>query len=172
MAGKMPLAEYNTNIKINVYNSKQGFRVLVGKVYLSTSKFIRIFDLLSIQDFERRGFFRVDVKMRAKLSIEANEQPEGKHDIGKIVVFVKNISLSGISFSSEHIFQIDDIFPIELKLPGGAVKLSCKVCRIAMGAYPSASYGCKFIDNTDWQEDILCKYIFEIQREQLKDRDK
>mgnify|MGYP000892613451 CR=1 FL=1 len=65
--GFMSITPYGIPVKMNVFNSKNGFRVLAGKVYTSNPKFLRIVDVITLLDCERRHFFRVEVNMIAQI---------------------------------------------------------------------------------------------------------
>lgn len=68
------IIRYGSEVKINIFNSKYGFRVLVGNVYTSSSEFVRLIDITSILDYERRHFFRVDLDMKADVCIHKHQK--------------------------------------------------------------------------------------------------
>jgi hypothetical protein len=55
--GKMPIVKIGTPVKVNVHNSKNGFRTLMGKVYLSWEKFLTVTEMSILTDCENRNFF-------------------------------------------------------------------------------------------------------------------
>lgn len=166
---RMPLIKYNTRIKINVFNSRQGFRALVGKTYISTAKFIRVFDLMTVLDFERRDSYRVNVNLKATLHIQNDLQTNEKDCKRHIDININNLSIGGASFYSEYAFNINDKILIDLYLPEGTLSIPCKVRRMDMDSYPLINYGCKFCES-EKQADLLYKYIFRVHKEQIKSK--
>lgn len=78
-SGVMTKIRYGSEVKINVFNSRLGFRVLVGSVYTSSRDFVTIMDIASILDYERRHFFRVDIDLKAEICIlKQPEEPRKK----------------------------------------------------------------------------------------------
>lgn len=167
---KLPIIHCNTIVKISVFNSASGFRVLTGRVYLSTPDFIRIVDVQSEADFEKRNFFRVRVDIPACARMTKNERDAGQKENPEapFSIRVQDLSLSGMSFVSSQPLAISDRITINLKLPDTVVSLPCKIVRkIKAKQTGPGGYGCEFLDNSGRQYDLLCKYLFDRQREQI-----
>ena len=64
---ELQIVDYGTSIKVNVFNGKNGFRVLVGNVYTSTKSDMSVDNVINLVDKERRNFFRVDMEISAKV---------------------------------------------------------------------------------------------------------
>jgi len=158
----------NTLIKVSVYNEKLGFKVLIGKVYIGTDDFVRLVDVVSIIDFEKREFFRINIFENVTLykhSIESEEiemttQPS-------ITVLINNISLCGVCFNSVEKFDIGENVYILLDLPKSPTIFCCVIQRSFYddGVY---GYGCEFTDYKQQQVDELYKFIYIKQVEFLK----
>lgn len=164
----LPIIHCNTTVKVSIYNASLGFRILVGKVYLSTQQFIRIADVQSEVEYEKRNFFRVKVELKT----EAYKEDENGHPVRNeppIPVFIKDLSLSGLFFTTPRKMKIGDHVSVRLDLYNTRIYLRCKVVRqIISELGPEDGYGCEFLDNTGYNTDLLCKYLFDCQREQIR----
>jgi hypothetical protein len=169
---RMPIIHCNTTVKISVMNSKLGFQTLVGKVYLSTDSMLRVVDLQNAVDYEKRNFFRVKVDTVAEAVpiLPVTESEKETKPIRKPVrIVVRDISLSGIFFVSGLELSIGDQLIVNLDIYGTVVSLLCKVVRkssVELGT--KNGYGCEYLDNSGKQFDLLCKYLFDCQREQIQ----
>lgn len=165
---KLPIIHCNTPVKISLFNSKYGFRVLAGRVYLSTPDFIRIVDVQSEADFEKRNFFRVrlDIPAYARLrrdNRDAEQEPEMPFSIR-----VQDLSLSGMLFRSSRPLAVNDRILTNLKLGDTVVLLPCRIVRKTKAEQAGEeNYGCEFLSSSGRQYDLLCKYLFDRQREQI-----
>lgn len=169
---RMPLIHCNTTVKVSVMNSTLGFRILIGRVYLSTESFLRVVDLQNVMDYEKRNFFRV----RVSISTEAfpvppvTETRDISHPTSQPVqIGIRDVSLSGMLFISSASLEIGDQLIVKLDLSGTVVSLLCKIVRkfpVELGTQDG--YGCEFLDTTGKQFDLLCKYLFDCQREQIQ----
>ncbi|MEG2852604.1 MAG: hypothetical protein RR879_07095, partial [Hydrogenoanaerobacterium sp.] len=122
--GKMMLIAYKTPVKISIFNSKLGFQLFRCTVFTSTQWSLRVSDVETIQDFERREFFRVSVRVKANLYTltadkklrvreEKNEENKDKEPSPEDIpleIMVENISLNGLLFATSQIFQMNDVF--------------------------------------------------------------
>lgn len=167
----LPVIHCNTVVKINIYNKALGFQVLIGKVYLSTEEFIRIVDVQSVADYEKRNFFRVRVDIRTSAVIlkdEGSGEEENKPE-KPFLVRIRNLSLSGLFFVAEQELKVSDRVVVDLNISGTRLKLLCKVVRTLPSKLEIAiGYGCEFLGNTGRQFDLLCSYLFDCQREQIR----
>lgn len=165
---KLPTIHCNTTVKVNIFNSALGFKVLIGVVYLSTDELLRVVDLRSAADYEKRNFFRVKVNIPTNAYVLDNES-DINAPISCFPINICDLSLSGLSFTCDREFKIDDRLCINLALYGTGLSLLCKVMR-SIPVEPAAgkSFGCEFLDNTGSQFDLLCKYLFDCQREQIR----
>lgn len=177
--GLMPIAPYGTEVKINVFNSKSGFRVLAGKVYTSSLKSIRIMEVVGLLDFERRHFFRVDVNMPAQVVLKkkmqdtetekTEENSDGQKGKETLVVHVtiRNLSLGGALFSSSENYETGDVISLRLKFDRNVIQFKGIVKRTGNTIHNQMLYGCEFTDVPRAAANALCAYIFQCQRQQI-----
>lgn len=163
----LPLVHCNSTVKISVLNSTLGFKVLIGKVYLSTPEFIRVVEVQNAMDYEKRNFFRVKVSVDTK-AFPVTPEENGSISQKPIRIHLRDISLSGLFFVSDYNMGAGDKLIVSMNLYDTAVSLLCKIIRkipVEMGT--EDGYGCEFLDNSGKQFDLLCKYLFDCQREQI-----
>jgi len=165
---KLPIIHCNTAVKLNIYNNSLGFRVLVGSVYLSTSEFIRIVDVQTASDFEKRDFFRVKVNLPSNAYLVHDDVQENT-PVELFPITISDLSLGGLSFETDQELQIDDHLVINLNIESQNMALLCKTRRSIPSQDSNTGYGCEFIDNSGRQFDLLCRYIFDCQRQQIQE---
>ncbi len=169
---RLPLIHCNTTVKISVMNSALGFKILIGRVYLSTEEFLRVVDVQTAMDYEKRNFFRV------KVDVETEAFPvKAVTETG--AASSRRATPSGsdpghqpqraVSCLSSYSMNVGDQLIVNLDLYGTVVSLLCKVVRkIPVELGTEDGYGCEFLDNSGRQFDLLCKYLFDCQREQIQ----
>ena len=167
----LQIVDYGTLIKINVFNTKLGFRVIVGNVYTSTKSEVSVVSIVSLVDHERRNFFRVDMNLEAKLLYRSDpntRRPSETH------IEVKDMSLSGIRFETTHTFEPETMVLIEVVLnKRKPSSLQCRIVRqIGEPEHEKKQYGCELIydDSNHDDTDALCSFLFQKQREFLNNK--
>lgn len=174
------LFQYRTPIKIFVLNDKLENRVLVGITFLSTKLFARFEEVKPLEDFERRGAFRVncgaDGRIYAiltgaeqqdfdrRIGAAAPEEQQALMDKLYTPVRVVDISLTGVRLVSPVPLRRGQRFCLDttpLKTP---MTFHIRVERVIRMPDDSEQYGCRFFDLADRQSDILCRDLFQLQR--------
>lgn len=170
---KMPLLPYNTPVKIGVFNSRHGFRMLAGTVFISTDLFLRVSNMKTLQDFERRGFFRTSVKLESRAYPMATTK-EGKETVQEEVrpyqIIIEDISLSGLQLSCSEELEIGDALAVEVQIFKKKMMFHCRIMRQAKESDAFHYYGCSFFDQTERQIDDLCYDLFQLQRMEIRKR--
>lgn len=177
---RMPLLQYRTPVKLFVHNQKEATRIQVGVVYLSTENFVRIEEVKSLQDFERRGAFRVNTNVTAKLTAFMDDEQQARFDEAlnaaspekaeemlartEIEVRIMDVSLTGIRLSADTVLAVGNRYFIEFYLLDVAMSFSIKVQRHIKMPSGDTQYGCIFFDYSERQMDILCRELFQLQR--------
>lgn len=159
---RLPLIHCNTAVRVNLFNSESGFRAMVGKVYLSTEEFIRVVELQSAADYEKRNFFRV------KTELTCSVLPDGEPEENAFFVTVEDMSLGGLFFRCGQNLEKGRKLTVRLTLSGAGLTLACRIIRIKDGSSPQRGYGCAFLETAGKQFDLICKYLFDCQREQIR----
>lgn len=170
---ELPTVPYNLLVKVEVYNTQLGFRVLIGRVYLSSPKLARITDLNEATNDERREYFRISTRDQGiiynfmRMDGEA-ETEEPDTDYNGLKVRLVDISLGGLMFRSKEEFRVDDKFNIVIPAMGDTMLFSCEVRRQVERPDGEYGYGCEFMDMATQQEDLLYRYILKRQSDQLR----
>lgn len=176
----LPIIHCNTTVKVSILSETLGLRVVIGKVYLSTKDFTRIVDVQNAADYEKRSFFRVKLNLQTKAcklpeNVEEANGEKTEQDAGEtepvefFPVMVRDLSLSGLFFTTDKKLRLNDRVAVRLNIFGTDLSLDCKIIRsISVEMDTRDGYGCEFQNNTGRQFDLLCKYLFDCQREQIR----
>lgn len=167
---KMLLEKANSKVKIIINSSKTGTLVLMGTVYLSTDSFMRIIDVQTLSDFEKRDFYRVNIQFETEAAKLTDVQSEELTDVAlDIPIQIKDVSLGGLLFQSDNVFAMDDEFIVSFPVFMRNLFFAAKVCRI-IETNGSMSYGCKFIDPSQTDLDCLYKYLLDMELSQIRSK--
>lgn len=177
---RMPLLQYRTPVKLFVHHTRQPIRIQVGVVYLSTENFARIEEVKPLQDFERRGAFRVNTNVIARLTALMDEAEQDSFDAAlaaaspeqaedmlarcELEVRVMDISLTGIRLHADQVLTQGARFYIEFSLLDTSMSFCIRVQRLIKMPSGDTQYGCIFFDYSERQMDILCRELFQLQR--------
>ena len=170
---ELPGIPYNLIIKLEIYNTQLGFKVLIGRVYLSSPKLVRIVELNEATNDERREYFRISTRDDGIIynCIRGNEtldMGEGAEDYNGLKVRLVDISLGGPMFCTREEFKVNDRFNIVIPAMGDSMLFVCEVRRRAERPEGGYGYGCEFMDMATKQEDLLYRYILRRQGDQLR----
>lgn len=166
---ELNMVDYGTPVKINLFNARIGFRVLVGSVYTSTRMEMTLNSVYNLVDKERRNFFRVDMYIPARILYSKSPRDEFMTEDSIIIL---DMSLSGLKFKTNSVFEMDSTFTIELKLnPKKKSVFQCKIIREIETKDNHNCYGSEFVYSKSEDADMLCSYLFKKQREFLNKRD-
>ncbi|MBE6844111.1 MAG: PilZ domain-containing protein [Ruminococcus sp.] len=168
---ELRIMNFGEALKVNIFNTKLGFKVIVGNVYTSTRGELSMINISVLTDKERRNFFRVDMDLDAKV-IYRKRGPSKEADVK-----VLDMSLSGLRFKSELEFAQGSIVSLVLKLTpngrgiGKEFTFPCEIVRIIPNEDENMfQYGCRYTgDNAD-SSDALCSFLFKKQRESLNNQ--
>lgn len=163
----LPTIHCGTLLRINVSSPGLQLKSLVGKVYLSNSDLLYLVDVQNYEDFDRRGYFRLKLNIPTQAyPALADGTPVQPVDIFQI--YITDLSLSGLFIKTRKTLEIGDYFIAVLPLSDTRVSFLCKVRRSQKVNSRSNGYGCSFENNAPRHFDLLCKFIFDKQREQIR----
>lgn len=171
---EFPEIAYQMPVKVEIYNSRLGFRVLIGSIYISSKKLIRIIDLKEATNEEHREYFRITVReevfiynQSTNLNYRDTDIQEGEAELGLTVELV-DVSLGGILIKSKMELQTGSSFCIKLPSIGADNLYKCIVRRQVVFNNADVGVGCEFMDMSVLQEDLLYRFILKSQNTQLK----
>jgi hypothetical protein len=184
----MVLLNYRTVVKLVISPLNMQSKIYTGVVYLSTKNFARIEEIKTIDEFEKRGAFRVNTSVNCKISLilaeeeqieldaKLNSLPQDKkaklNVLSEAEADILDISLSGIRVSCDAKLEEGQRFSVEFDLQGQTQVMCIRVQRVIKMQSGAVNYGCVFFDFTERQMDNLCKMLFQIQREEKLKRDR
>lgn len=164
------IMDFGEALKVNIFNTSLGFKVVMGNVYTSTKSELSMINVSVIAEKERRHFFRVDMDIDAKL-IYRKRGPSKEADIK-----VLDMSLSGLRFKSDLEFSEGAIVSVVIKLTpngrgnGKEYTFPCEIVRIIPNEDQNMyQYGCQYMGDHEESSDALCSFLFKKQRESLNE---
>ena len=161
---------FNTfqKIKLNIFNSKVGFTVIICEVLASTRKMLRVVSPIKIVDHERRQGFRVAVDLHARISISRERLESGDYDDLQ-VVWIKDMSICGLKIHSDKKYILGQVVWLTFELDE-RTRLTVKAQFVrdndVEGDGDLREYGIKLLFDREEDSDKLCSYLFKAQREQ------
>ena len=166
---ELPVISYNLFVKVEVYNARLGFRVLIGRVYISNQELIRIIDLNEATNDERREYFRISTRCDGIIFNLTHQQPDGTiKEYQDFKVSLVDISLGGLMFRTKEVLGVGETFSIVIPAMKENMLYECTIRRSVEKPENYIGYGCEFSEMTNLQEDILYRYILRCQNELLK----
>lgn len=155
---------FGFRVKVNIVNSKLGFRVIEGKVYTYSFGTLTLTDVFGIVERERRSSFRVDMNLSSHAHYENNYT--GKTTATDIII--KNMSINGVKFTSSHHFDMGSVVSFGVQLNRRKfVNLTCTIIRRASdGRSGNMCYIGKILNNSE-NEDAVCSFLLQKQGELL-----
>ena len=163
---------FNTfqKIKLNIFNSKVGFTVIICEVLASTRKMLRVVSPIKIVDHERRQGFRVAVDLNAKISVSREKLERGDYESLQ-VVWIKDMSICGLRIHSDKKYILGQVVWLMFDLDE-RTKLTVKAQFVRdndiEGNDGMREYGIKLLFDKEEDSDKLCSYLFKAQREQSR----
>ena len=152
---------YGARVKVNVFNHKEGFRVLEGTVYLATSQFLRLIETVAVTNEERRQYFRVDTQLHASVQRAAGKPM-------RFDVNVRDLSLGGAQISSDVELAMGEMLFLCIKLGKLNSMLRSTVCRqLSSDENGKMRFGLEFTGISEVQSSALSAFVMQIQREQI-----
>lgn len=116
---------------------------------------------------ERRRFYKLKITMCATVINVMNEDRE-VIDEEEFPVLIKDINIGGVFIECKNNkFNINDYINIKIKLCNCEMILFAKVLRTQRVEDNVEGFGCCFINIRNRHEEIIAKYINQIQRERM-----
>lgn len=152
----------NTMLKIHVMNSKLGFQVWTGLVYLFNEYYLELFNVKYVTTQNQRISYRVQCDIPAIIEQCNTELLLSRQAISAKII---DMSIGGIMIESNLSIKPNDRILVEFHLFDVSIKIQCIVMRRISKNYPILYYGCSFLNCRVGQENIITKFIFMRQKE-------
>ncbi|MCR4925517.1 MAG: PilZ domain-containing protein [Clostridiales bacterium] len=181
--GSLPLPSLvaNQSVDIQVFNNVYGNVLFVGRINQSTKNYVKIYNIQSKAEFEKRQFFRVDTIFPAKAfrgenaleavnNLKFNANATSKLD--KFDIDIDNLSISGIHIvlkNTDKSLDVPDNLVVIMKLEEKELILPITVRRATTNRQGEPNgYGCSFDLSEGWEIDTIGNYLFACQRKQIQ----
>ncbi len=115
---------------------------------------------------ERRRFYKLATDLDASISIMTRGEEDTVFDT-PVSAKIKNINIGGVFLECAYDFRAGDIIVLSFNAFGTELDLSSKILRIQKTDNKVEGYGCQFIKLKNREEEILARYINNVQRESL-----
>ncbi len=165
---RLPVIHCKTTVKVNVYGSRSELRVLIGSVYLSTPKMLLLTDIKTVADYEKRSSYRIKVDIQTKACLLSGD-PAEKVPVETFDAVIFNMSVCGAALKAPLKLKTGDRIIIYLTLYNTKFPLNGRIGRVITPyADGFGEYGCRFTEPSDRDIDLVSRYIFDCQREQIR----
>lgn len=154
----IPTIPVNTKVKVILHKYSEGTKVMVGYSFHSGRDFFSLDQLEVLSGYEKRNFFRVNVRMSTAIFVNGR---------ANALATFRDLSLGGCSFYTEATLEVNDHVEILLPLDGNRYLFGCIVRRVVQEE-DKVFYGCSFEGVTEQMSDLLCKQLFQLQKMELK----
>ena len=115
---------------------------------------------------ERRRFYKLATDLDASIAIMTRGDEDTVFD-NPVSAKIKNINIGGVFLECAYDFRVGDIIVLIFNALGTELDLSSKILRIQKTDKQIEGYGCQFIKLKNREEEILARYINNVQRESL-----
>lgn len=152
-----------SKIKVTYMIENQGMHYFEAEVIeklRDTPPVIKIRKISDIQKNQRRNFYRID----ACIDVEIRK-------IDDIIIektVSSDISAGGMRVNTNQLFKLGDIVEITFMLGSVKIEVEAKTVKIWDLPGDGVSISLEFLNLTENEQDIIVKFIFEKQRENLK----
>lgn len=162
---ELPQLYFGTPVKINVYNSKMGFKVLAGTVVRSQEALLKVASAEMLVTSDRRQFLRIKTSATGHVWVLGDDMNPDL-TAPPVRVHVEDLSLSGLQFSSPALFGLRTNLLVKLTLFDMPLALLCNIQRIVKGGGGGYSYyyGSQYLRLTQDQEETLHKVLLRLQQ--------
>lgn len=178
---RMPLLQFRLPVKLFVHHSRLDTRIMIGTIYLSTENFVRVEEVKPLSNFERRGAFRVNTELDARMSfVDAKRRSTeenvpanfgAKMDDAEFPAQVLDLSLTGVRVRCLLPLKLDSKYHLSFAAQDSRFDFYIKVQRLVKMPTGETQYGCIFYNFSERQMDLLCKVLYRLQRLEKQKRD-
>ncbi|WP_044976372.1 PilZ domain-containing protein [Ruminococcus sp. HUN007] len=153
---------FGTRIKINIINSKLGFRAVEGSVFTYSFGELTVTDVYSIAESERRKSLRVYMNAFARAVFDSDVPGKKAH----AEIIVKDMSMNGVKFISRQHFDMGTALLFTLDLGRRKyMEISCTVIRRGSESTGEGMCYIARLNNPAGREDEICSFLLQKQGE-------
>lgn len=158
-----PLLNKGTKINVVVYYINGDRHLYKTTVELSTEF---QFNIILSENYtvlqERRRYYKVITDIDANVVLLKRDEKDTTFD-PFVPVHIQNLNIGGVFITSDFQFEQNDIIILRVELLNKTLDITSKVLRKQMRDEKIVGYGCCFISLKNKQEEIIARYIHNIQ---------
>lgn len=172
-----PTLRFLSFVKITMKHPHAGYKVILASVSESENFQIRLGNLNLLTDDEKRGYFRIHIKMPTRIflsgsstdveqELNAPDSDSQSEPIPFFDVMVKDMSLGGTLIESDAFLQIGQKIVVEIVTPRLAQLFLVTIrrrYRDELEENAPYQYGCVLTEKNNKKLDELCRFILETQ---------
>lgn len=168
---RLPVMPYGYLVRLEIHNIYVGLRVLVGSVYLSSPKMMRITIIQDVTETERERCFQMKVDDDGIIynCMRGNEMlgmDDGRNGYNGMSVKVMTVGISELKFRTRIPLVRGDWLNIMIPAIEGVVLFCCTVKSEVELASREHAFTCKFMELDEEQEENLYKYLLKYVKKQ------
>lgn len=159
----------NTVIKLAITNVHSGYKILVGKVYVGTNELLKLVEVVTLEEFEKRNYYRVGISQATEMFKEYyadSDSPTLQRDYYDIRI--ADLSLSGLRVISKCNLMLSTEYKVCLDFVRQTLAAPVRVKRVRKYTDDMFEYGCEFDGMRESHTEMLYKYIHKQQMERIK----
>ncbi len=161
----LPLSKPGEKVQVIIRNQN---KILITVVYASRKGYLGLL-VYDKKVFEnRRNFYRIKTNIILEISDEINPNNKILYVAQPISAIILDISLGGLRFGSPKDFIIGNLYRANAYLDKDTVDITFQIIRKEESEIYGNEYGCMFYKLTPKSEQVICKYIFDYERQKIR----
>lgn len=166
----LPILSVDTVVKISISHKDKGLAIVSGSVFVSNNSFVKITDARFLASYEKREYFRLLLSLPAKVhyyyyDIENNIVDKNPNKFYNVEII--DLSLGGMLFKTTKEFIKNDVVVVLFQAKANQLAFPCQIRRVNE-KNNEFFCGCEYLEIDNRKLDILYKYLFEKQAEQIR----
>lgn len=115
---------------------------------------------------ERRRYYKVETDLNATIALMTRNGEDSVFD-QPLYSRVKNINIGGVFLECNYEFEVGDVIVLSFKMLRKEMNLPTRILRIQKEGSEIEGYGCSFLSLKPAQEEILARYVHQIQLDKI-----
>lgn len=164
-----PIFREGEKLKVIAHHRNARSEIFSTFVYISRENYLSLYVISKTIDSNQRKFYRIKTNIRTELMYEIRQDEEKREEIlldEPIRVCILDLSLGGIRMGSKTLLEMNSRYKVKINLGNQPVDFSVKVIRRMDSELWGNEYGCVIKDITPDNEQKICQYIFDRERQQ------
>ena len=165
----LPILEEGMFIYIYAYNQYDGVSKYRGRVDLSISNQLKVVDVVLLETYQRRKNIKIKSEFGSYIEYFVTTNGDKIKLPSPIPIYISDISIGGIFIECDEPLGDKQKFVFSFNEEVIPVEVVTEILRTQNTSQRyKFGYGCRFIEPTQRQEDLINKYIVRVQMEELR----